>query len=195
MTPLPLLLAGVVGSGGVFIHALAKHLRAGKLPVIQLPAIPSPQPLSQPAPASGPELELPMSTLSATLHNFEDMLAGKTDFNGFKAAELDLFKANIASVAAPLRPAAQIALDSFGALASSLVGAGETALGAIVSASSDTQATMVLNAMQVAGIPTQGPLSAAEHAALVTLINGFKAYLDRMHLVRVTAAAPAQQAG
>lgn len=123
-----------------------------------------------------------MSTLSATGHNLADLLAGRTDFNGFKAAELELIKENIASVAPVLRPTVQIAADSFGALASSLVGAGETALGAIINQSSDTQATMLLNAMQAAGIPTTGQLSVAEHAGLVTLINGFKAYLDRMHL-------------
>lgn len=130
-----------------------------------------------------------MSDLSATVHNFEDLLAGKTDFNGFKAAELSLLNANVASLAAPVRPIAQVALNSFSTLASSLVGAGETALGAIITQSSDTQATMVLNAMQAAGIPTMGPLSVAEHAGLVTLINGFKAYLERMHLDRVTSAS------
>lgn len=130
-----------------------------------------------------------MSTLSATIHNFEDMLAGKTDFNGFKSEELTLFKNDVASLAPAIRPAMQIALDSFGTLASGLVGAGMTALGGIINQSSDTQATMVLNAMQAAGIPTQGPLSLAEHAALVTLISGFKAYLDRMHLDVVTRGA------
>jgi hypothetical protein len=131
-----------------------------------------------------------MSTLSATIDNFKDMLAGKTDFNGFKAAELQLIDENIASVAPALRPTVQIAADSFAALASSLVGAGETALGAIINQSSDTQATMLLNAMQAAGIPTTGPLSVAEHAGLVTLINGFKAYLDRMHIGFATQTVP-----
>lgn len=135
-----------------------------------------------------------MSTLSATVHNFEDLLAGKTDFNGFKAAELELIKENIASVPDVIRPTVQIAADSFGALASSLVGAGETALGAIINTSSDTQATMVLNAMQAAGIPTAGPLSVAEHAGLVTLINGFKAYLDRMHIGFAIQGEPTAQA-
>lgn len=132
-----------------------------------------------------------MSDLSATVHNFEAMLAGKTDFNGFKAAELTLIKNDVASLPAVIRPSAEIVLDSFGALASSLVGAGQTALGAVINTSSDTQATVVLNAMQVIGIPTQGPLSVAEHAALVTLFNGLKAYLDRLHLDIVTRSASA----
>jgi hypothetical protein len=134
-----------------------------------------------------------MSDVSVTVHNFEDLLSGKTDFNGFLAGEGKLIEANIASVPAAVQPFLNIAYDSFKAGASSLVGAGESAIGTIIATSSDTQATMVLNAMQAAGIPTVGVLSVAEHAALVTLINGFKTMLDRMHLQYAAPAASAPQ--
>lgn len=131
-----------------------------------------------------------MSDLTKSWHNFEDMLAGRTDFNGFLAGEGAIFAKNIASAPAAAQPFLQIAFSGFKASASTLVGAGETALGPIINAGSDTQATMLLNAMQAAGIPTGGALlSPAEHAALVTIINGFKAMLDRMH---IEFAAPAQ---
>ena len=131
-----------------------------------------------------------MSDLSVTVHNFEDLITGKTDFNGFLAGEGKLIQENIASVPAAVQPFLTIAYDSFKAGASTLVGAGESAIGTIIATSSDTQATMLLNAMQAVGIPTVGPLSVAEHAALVTLINGFKTMLDRMHL-QYAAPAPA----
>jgi hypothetical protein len=136
-----------------------------------------------------------MSDLSVTVHNFEDMLAGKTDFNGFLAGEGKLIEDNIASLAAPLQPAAQLLYSSFKAGASKLVGAGETALGAFINQNSDAQAAQLLNLMQLAGIPTQGPLSAAEQAALVTLINGLKTGLDRLGLkIAGQTAAPATTA-
>jgi hypothetical protein len=72
--------------------------------------------------------------------------------------------------------------DSFKAGASSLVGAGLTAIGPVLSESTDTQATEVLNLLQTLGVPTSGPLSIAEHAALVAAINGLKAGLDRIGL-------------
>lgn len=123
-----------------------------------------------------------MSDLSVTVHNFEDLITGKTDFNGFLTGEGKLIEENIASVPVAIQPFLNIAYDSFKAGASILVGAGESTIGTIIVTSSDTQATMLLNAMQAVGIPTVGPLSVAEHAALVTLINGFKTMLDRMHL-------------
>lgn len=132
-----------------------------------------------------------MSDLSATKNNFFSLIEGKIDFNEFISDEGKLIEENISSVAAPVQPFLQMAYDSLKAGASSLVGAGETALGPIISASSDSQATMLLNAMSAAGIPTNGILTIAEHAALVTLINGFKAMLDRMHIQYATPNATA----
>jgi hypothetical protein len=132
-----------------------------------------------------------MSDLSKTWHNIQDLLAGKTDFSGFMAGEGALFAKNIAAAPAAAQPFLQIALEGFKASASTLVGAGETALGPIINAGADAQATMVLNALQAAGVPTGGALlSPAEHAALVTILNGFHAMLDRMHL-QIAAPAPA----
>jgi len=132
-----------------------------------------------------------MSDLSLTVHNLHDLLAGKIDFNAFEASEAQMFQDNIKSLDAALQPAAQIMLDGFKAGASALVGAGLTAIGPIISTSSDTQATMVLNLLQAAGVPTTGPLRPAEQAALVTIINGLKAELDRIGLRVQTQAAPA----
>lgn len=135
-----------------------------------------------------------MSDLSETVHNLADLITGKTDFNGFMAGEGKLIAQNIASLPAVAQPFAQIVYSAFKAGASSLVGLGETALGPIVAASSDTQATMVLNLMTAAGIPTQGPLSIAERAALVQIFNGLHAMLDRMHLhIAAPTPVPTQQ--
>jgi len=133
-----------------------------------------------------------MSDLSQAVHVLGDLLSGKTDFNGFKAGELAIIDHRIAQAAPAAQPFLQIARDSLAAGASTLVGAGETALGSIINASSDTQASMLANAMSAAGIPTSGPLSIAEHAALVSLINGFKAFLDKrnIEIVAPTAAPP-----
>lgn len=121
-----------------------------------------------------------MSDLSATVHNFEDLLAGKTDFNGFIAGEGKLIEQNIASTNAAVQPALQLAYASLKSGASALVGAGLTAIGPILAESTDTQATQVLNLLQAVGIPTEGPLSLAEHAVLTTLITGLKAGLDKI---------------
>lgn len=134
-----------------------------------------------------------MSDLSLTLHNIHDLLAGKIDFNTFSASEGKMIEDNINSLDAALQPAARIMLDGFKAGASTLVGAGLTALGPIISASSDTQASMVLNLLQAAGVPTVGPLRPAEQAALVTIINGLKTELDHIGLrVQTQAVAKAQ---
>lgn len=133
-----------------------------------------------------------MSDLSKTIHNVEDLLAGRTDFNGFMAGEGALIAHRIASVPAEIQPALQIVYSGFKAGASALVGVGETALGPLISASADAQATTVLNLLQAAGIPTAGPLSIAEHAALVSVFNGLHAYLDRMHLNIAAPTPPAQ---
>jgi hypothetical protein len=132
-----------------------------------------------------------MSDLTKTRDNFLSLLEGKTDFNGFLADEGSLIEKDIAGANVAVQPFLNIAYSSFKAGASTLVGAGESAIGTIIATSSDTQATMLLNAMQAVGIPTVGPLNMAEHAALVTLINGFKTMLDRMHLQYAAPTAPA----
>lgn len=123
-----------------------------------------------------------MSDLSKALHGLEDLLTGKTDYNGFHEAEAAVYEHRVAQLPPAVQPAAQGALDSLKEGASSLVGAGMTALGPIIEANSDDQANMLVKLMAIAGIPTAGPLSFAEHAALVMLINGLKAYLDKLHL-------------
>lgn len=130
-----------------------------------------------------------MSDLSATIHNLQDLLTGKTDFNGFAAGEAALFEANIKSLAPILQAPAQVALDSLKAGASAIVGVGLTDLGPLLAQSTDQQATMVLNLLTLAGVPTEGPLSIAERAAVTVLINGLKAGLDQMGL-KITAPAP-----
>ena len=72
--------------------------------------------------------------------------------------------------------------------ASALVGVGQPVLDPIIAANTDDQATMVLNLLQAAGVPTQGAvLSAAELAALDAVINGLKAGLDRIGIKVATA--------
>jgi hypothetical protein len=131
-----------------------------------------------------------MSDLSVTVHNLGDLLSGKIDFNAFESGEAAMFQQNIQSLAAPLQPAAQLALSSLKEAASSLVGAGLTALGPLLAESTDTQATQVLNILTAAGVPTNGVLSVAEHAALTTIITGLKAGLDRIGL-QISAPTPA----
>ena len=121
-----------------------------------------------------------MSDLSATVQNFEALLQGKTDFNGFMAGEGKLISQNIASTNAAVQPALNLAFESFKAGASSLVGAGLTAIGPILAESTDTQTTQVLNLLNAIGVPTNGVLSLAEHAALTTVITGLKAGLDKI---------------
>lgn len=138
-----------------------------------------------------------MSDLSATVHNFEALLAGKIDFSQFESGEGALIEQNISSVNAAVQPSLQLAYDSLKAGASSLVGIGLTAVGPILAESTDTQATQVLNLLGAVGIPTAGPLSLAEHAVLTTIITGLKAGLDRIGIQIATngtvsvAAAPA----
>lgn len=134
-----------------------------------------------------------MSDLSVTIHRFEDLLAGKATFAQFRDGEAALLEQNIASLAPALQGAATLALDTFKAGASELVGAGMTAIGPILAESSDAQATMVLNLLQQMGVPTNGLLTVAEHAALTTAINGLKAGLDKIGL-QITVSGVAQKA-
>lgn len=131
-----------------------------------------------------------MSDLTVTVNNLGDLLSGKINFNQFEAGEAAMFQQNIASLAAPLQPAAQLALSSLKTAASSLVGAGLTDLGPLLAESTDTQATQVLNLLTMAGVPTNGLLSIAERAALTTIITGLKAGLDRIGL-QITAPTAA----
>lgn len=128
-----------------------------------------------------------MSDLSVTVHNLGALLSGKIDFNQFEAGEAALFQQNIDSLPEAVQGAAEIALSAFKAGASSLVGAGLSAIGPIIEESSDQQATLVLNLLGMMGVPTSGPLSVAEHAALTTAINGLKTGLDRIGLQIATS--------
>lgn len=135
-----------------------------------------------------------MSDLSVTVHNLEALLAGKIDFKAFRDGEVALIRENIASLPAAVQPATSLLVASLEVAASSLVGAGMTAIGPILNDTTDHQATMVLNLLQALGVPTVGVLSIAEHAALVTAINGLKAGLDKIGLKIATngiVAAPA----
>lgn len=129
-----------------------------------------------------------MSDLSQAVHNFEDLLTGKTDFNGMIAGDGAILAHRIAQAPAAVQPFLNVAYEGFKAGASTVVGLGENALGKLVAENSDTQATMLLNLMSAAGVPTNGVLTLAEHAALVQIINGLKAMLDRMHIVYATPA-------
>lgn len=128
-----------------------------------------------------------MSLVSQTIHNFESMLEGKSTFSQFEDVEGADIQKQIASVPAAIRGATQMMYDSFMAGASTLVGAGQTAIGPILAETSDEQATQVANLLQLMGVKTAGPLSVAEHAALVTAINGLKAGLDRIGLKITTS--------
>lgn len=129
-----------------------------------------------------------MSDVSQIEHNFFDMIEGKTDFNGMIASDGAVLMHRIEQAPAAVQPFLQIAYSGFKAGASTVVGLGESALGGLLSGNSDTMATTLLNLMSAAGIPTNGVLTLAEHAALVQLINGLKAMLDRMHILYATPA-------
>lgn len=134
-----------------------------------------------------------MSDLTVTFHGLESLFAGTSSFTQFEQGELAMFKANIAALPAALQPTTTLIVDSLAEGASSLVGAGETAIGPILNESSDAQATMFLNVLQKVGVPTGGAvLSIAEHAALVTVLNGLKAGLDRIGLQISTAGITAK---
>lgn len=136
--------------------------------------------------------------LQNTANNFETMLEGKSTFSQFESEEGAIVEGEIAKLPAAVTSLVQTAWDSVKAGASVLVGAGETAVGPFINETSDTQATQIANLLSLVGInPGAGPLSLAEHATLVTLINGLKTNLDRIGLhvtltAGVQAAAPAK---
>jgi hypothetical protein len=132
--------------------------------------------------------------ITIAFHDLGTMLEGKSTFNQFLADEGNAISTDIAKLDAPLQAGATLLFNSLKAGASVLVGAGLTAIGPILSESTDTQATQVLNLLQALGVPTQGPLKPAEQAAVITLINGLKAGLDKIGLGVLTqgvAAPPA----
>lgn len=131
-----------------------------------------------------------MSDLSVTVHNLAALVAGKIDFAQFRDGELALIRENIASLPAAAQPPVKLVADSLAAGASKLVGFGETAAGPILNDTTEHQATMVLNLLQALGVPTVGPLSLAEQAVLIQLLNGLKAGLDHIGLKITTNAYP-----
>jgi hypothetical protein len=120
--------------------------------------------------------------LSIAFHDLGTMLQGKSTFNQFMADEGAAISTDIGKLAPELQGAANLMFSSLKAGASVLVGAGVTAIGPILAESTDEQATQVLNILQMLGVPTVGPLKAAEQAALITVINGLKAGLDKVGL-------------
>jgi len=133
-----------------------------------------------PAAAAAPAVEL--NPFKVAFHDLGTMLEGKSTFNQFEADEAATIEADIAKLDAPLQAGASLLFNTFKAGASSLVGAGLTAVGPFLSESTDTQATQVLNLLQLVGVPTVGPLKAAEQAAVITVITGLKAGLDKIGL-------------
>ena len=97
-----------------------------------------------------------MSDLSVTEHNLGDLLTGKTDFNGFVAGEVAIFKKDVAKLPVTAQAFVGASISSLETSASGLVGVGKTVLGPIIAANTDDQSTMVLNLLQAAGVPTQG---------------------------------------
>lgn len=127
-----------------------------------------------------------MSDVSVTVHNLAALASGKISFSQFRDGELALIRQNIASLPAAAQPAVTLLADSLAAGASALVGLGQTAIGPILNDTTDHQATMVLNLLSLAGVPTAGPLKYAEQAIAIQLINGLKAGLDHIGL-QITA--------
>ena len=132
-----------------------------------------------------------LNPFKVAFHDLGTMLEGKSTFNQFMGDEGATISADIAKLDAPLQAGATVLFNSLKAGASTLVGAGLTAIGPILSESTDTQATQVLNLLGVIGVPTQGPLKPAEQAAAITLINGLKAGLDKIGLGVLTQSANA----
>lgn len=132
--------------------------------------------------------------IAVAVHDFGTMLEGKSTFSEFIADEGATFEADIEKLPEALQGGANLLFASLKAGASVVVGAGQAALGPILAESTDTQATQVVNLLQIAGVPTEGLLKPAEQAAVVTLINGLKAGLDRIGLQVLTqgVTAPAK---
>src|SRR5665213_2179272 len=106
--------------------------------------------------------------ITIAFHDLGTMLEGKSTFNQFMADEGAAISADIAKLDAPLQAGATLLFAAFKAGASVVVGAGLTVLGPIISESTDTQATQVLNLLQILGVPTSGVLRAPEQAVVIT---------------------------
>lgn len=126
--------------------------------------------------------------ITVAFHDLGTMLQGKSSFNQFMADEGAALSADIAKLDAPLQAGATLLFTSLKNGASVLVGAGLTAIGPILAESTETQATQVLNLLSLLGVP-EGPLKPAEQAAVITLINGLKAGLDKIGLGVLTQGA------
>jgi hypothetical protein len=121
-----------------------------------------------------------MSDVSVTITNLEDLLTGKTDFNGFASGEIALFKKDVAKLPATAQAFVNASVSSLETGASALVGWGQSAIGPVLAESTDEQSTLVLNLLQKLGVPTEGVLGVGEHALLSAAITGLKAGLDRI---------------
>lgn len=129
-----------------------------------------------------------MSDVTVTFHNLASLVEGKSTFSEFETSEGALFKQNVASLPVLYQASAGLMLSALMSGASSLVAAGNTAIGPIINESSDAQSTMILNGLQAMGVPTGGAiLTVAEHAALVMFLNGLKAGIDHIGLQITTA--------
>jgi hypothetical protein len=122
------------------------------------------------------------TTATDAWHGFQGLLAGTSTFAQVRDSEMADIAKDIADLTPAMQGVAKVALASFEAGASSLVGAGMTVIGPVIAEGTDQQATQVLNLANALGIPTNAILSLAEHAALTTLINGLKAGLDHIGL-------------
>lgn len=121
-----------------------------------------------------------MSLLSKAEHNIADLLTGKATFAQVRDSEIADFKAAIGKLPTTAQAFVNGAVTSLETGLSALVGAGQSAIGPFLAESVDNQATDVLNLLSKLGVPTNGVLSAAEHAALAAVITGLKAGLDRV---------------
>lgn len=193
-----------LGADFSFVMASTPATPAPKPVFFPAPPIQAPQtliinlapnsPAVSPAPVAIPQAIKgnTMSLLSQTKNNFIALLQGKIDFDGFKATEITDVQKAVSSLPVTAQAAVNASLSSLETQASSLVGAGMSAIGPLLADSSDDQATMVLNLLSAAGVPTTSgttPLTIAEHAALSTIITGLKAGLDRIGIQVATLGA------
>lgn len=134
--------------------------------------------------------------ITETVHNVEALLEGKASFSQVMADEGATIEAGIQKLPAVVQGSAELMYQSLKAGLSAVVGAGLTAAGPILSESTSEQAAQIENILSALGVNLGTPLTLAEHAMLVTVINGLKAGLDRagLHItttVGVQAALPA----
>ena len=142
-----------------------------------------------------------MSLLSVTIRHFRDWISGATDFNGFKAAELNDLHKVTASLPAAIQPGVTAMIDRFAANASSLGSIAAAPIADFLHGNADTQADQVLAGLKAFGVvPEAGKIMTdLEHAALATVITGMHATLDRIAIALAhsgaSSADPSQPAG